>query len=130
MMLDVVYTAAPGARQEPRPDTPGPDTTPDVAGPAPLRFPRTTLRDCVRQRPPRPPVDPTETFYREVVNDPPVGVRRGLFTPEEARPGGAGEIVDLVYGALQRDPDAVAWLGDRGIDLDAVRDLVRARGRR
>jgi len=104
---------------------------PPTAAPTPIRTPRPSLRDAVRQRAPRTVNDPTWLFYHGVVNDPPVGVTRGLFTSmEETHRGGEGEIVALVYRALRADPGVVAWLGDRGIDLDAVRDLVRARGRR
>ena len=99
--------------------------------PTPIRSPRPSLRDAVRQRAPRPPIDPTWLFYHGVVDDPPVGVTRGLFTSMEgAHRVGDGEIVDLVYRALRADPGVIAWLGARDIDLDEVWALVRARGRR
>lgn len=98
--------------------------------PTPIRLPRLSLRDCVRQRAPRPPADPTWLFYHGGVDAPPVGVERGLFASmEEAHRGGEGEIVDLVYRALRADPGVIAWLGARDIDLDVVWTLVRG-GRR
>jgi len=99
--------------------------------PTPTRAPRPSLRDAVRKRAPRPPVDPTWLFYHGGVNDPPVGVDRGLFASrEDAHRGGEGEIVDLVYRALRADPGVIAWLGARDIDLDDVWALLRARGGR
>jgi len=90
--------------------------------------PRPSLRDAVRQRAPRPPIDPTWLFYHGGVDDPPA--TRGLFASmEEAHRGGEGEIVDLVYGALRADPGVIAWLRARDIDLDVVWTLVRG-GRR
>jgi len=70
-------------------------------------------------------------FYHGVVNDPPIGVTRGLFASmEEAHRDGEGEIVNLVYRALRADPGVIAWLRARDIDIDVVWALVRARGRR
>ena len=106
----------PRAPQEPRPDTPGPDTTLGEAlrQPTPIRPPRPSLRDCVRKR---MEDRPTSDEPGRVPADP----NRGLFASiEEARRGEVGEIVDLVYRALRADPGVIAWLGARDIDLDTV----------
>ena len=127
-MSTEVYTDTIGAAQQ-QPAARRPD--PPARQPTPIRPARPSLRDSVRQRAPRPITDPTWLFYHGVVNDPPVGVTRGLFTSiEEAHRGGEGEIVDLVYRALRADPGVIAWLRTRDIDLDEVWALVRARGRR
>jgi len=127
-MSDSVYRSRDGAAQQQpaarRPDQP-------ERQPTPIRPPRPSLRDAVRQRAPRTPVDPTWLFYHGAVTDPPVGVDRGLFASMEgAHRGGEGEIVDLVYRALRADPGVIAWLRARDIDLDDVWSLMRGRAAR
>jgi len=104
---------------------------PPAQRPTPIRPPRPSLRDAVRQRAPHLTADPTWLFYHGGFDDPPVGVERGLFASiEDAHRDGEGEIVDLVYRALRADPGVIAWLGARDIDLDTVWSLVRAAGAR
>lgn len=124
MMLDPFYTDSPGARQEPvnRQRRTGPDTlevqsgTRDVAvrEPAPIRPPRPSLRDSVRQRAPRTTADPN----------------RGLFPApgelDRARDDEPDDLVDMVYQSLRRDPYVTACLRVRGIDLDTVWSMVKA----
>jgi len=86
----------------------------DVQQPTPIRPARPSLRDSVRQRAPRPPVDPN----------------RGLFPSQaeldQARDNEPDDLVDLIHAALRRDPYVTAYLRVRGIDLDTVWSLVKA----
>jgi len=85
-----------------------------VRQPTPIRPPRPSLRDSVRQRAPRTITDPT----------------RGLFPSQaeldRARDDEPDDLVDMVYQALRRDLYVTTYLRVRGIDLDTVWSLVKA----
>ena len=130
--LEPVYTDPHEAPQEPpNGHRSGPDTTlgETVRQPTPIRPPRPSLRDSVRDRmedrptgdePGRVPADPN----------------RGLFPAMEASDRGRRspdrrdverELVDLIGNALRRDQEFGTYLRRRGIAIDDVVALVGGR---
>ena len=81
------------------------EETPRTSPPTPIRLPGTTLRDCVR---PRPPVDPNR------------GLCPSQAELDQARDDEPDDLADMILQALRRDMYVTAYFRARGVDLDAV----------